>query len=101
MFLTRKDNQIKHMGHRIELGEIEVAAAAGEGVRGVCCLYQKEKKKLVLCYEGTCELSDFAHYLRSKLPTYRVPNRLVAVETLPRTPNGKLDRRALAAQVIE
>lgn len=101
VFLTRKDNQIKHMGHRIELGEIEVVAAAGEGVRGVCCLYQKEKKKLILCYEGTCELSDLAHYLRNKLPTYMVPNRIVAVEELPRTPNGKLDRRTLAAQVIE
>lgn len=101
VFLTRKDNQIKHMGHRIELGEIEVVAAAGEGVRGVCCLYQKEKKKLILCYEGECEASGLARYLRSKLPTYMVPNKIIAVEELPRTPNGKLDRRALAAQIIE
>lgn len=99
VFLTRKDNQIKHMGHRIELGEIEVVAAAGEGVRGVCCLYDKEKKRLTLCYEGECEASGLAHYLRSKLPTYMVPNRIVPVEVLPRTPNGKLDRRALAAQM--
>lgn len=101
VFLTRKDNQIKHMGHRIELGEIEVVAAAGEGVRGVCCLYEKEKKKLILCYEGECEAAGLARYLRSKLPTYMVPNRIVPVEELPRTPNGKLDRRTLAAQVIE
>ena len=101
VFLTRKDNQIKHMGHRIELGEIEVVAAAGDGVRGVCCLYEKEKKKLILCYEGECETSVFAQYLRSKLPSYMVPNRIIAVEELPRTPNGKLDRRTLAAQVIE
>ena len=101
VFLTRKDNQIKHMGHRIELGEIEVVAAAGEGVRGVCCLYEKEKKKLILCYEGECEAAGLARYLRSKLPTYMVPNRIVPVEELPRTPNGKLDRRTLAAQVVE
>lgn len=101
VFLTRKDNQIKHMGHRIELGEIEVVAAAGEGVRGVCCLYDKEKKKLILCYEGECEVSGLAKYLRSKLPSYMVPNRIVSIETLPRTPNGKLDRRALAAQIAE
>ena len=100
VFLTRKDNQIKHMGHRIELGEIEVVAAAGDGVRGVCCLYDKEKKRLILCYEGECETSGLAQYLRSKLPTYMVPNRIVPVGEIPRTPNGKLDRRALAAQVI-
>ncbi len=100
VFLTRKDNQIKHMGHRIELGEIEVVAAAGDSVRGVCCLYEKEKKKLVLCYEGECEAGGLAQYLRSKLPAYMVPNRIIPVEALPRTPNGKLDRRALAAQVI-
>ena len=100
VFLTRKDNQIKHMGHRIELGEIEVVAAAGDGVRGVCCLYDKEKKRLILCYEGECEAAGLAQYLRSKLPTYMVPNRIVPVEEIPRTPNGKLDRRTLAAQVI-
>ena len=100
VFLTRKDNQIKHMGHRIELGEIEVVAAAGDGVRGVCCLYDKEKKRLILCYEGECEASGLAQYLRSKLPSYMVPNRIVPVGEIPRTPNGKLDRRALAAQVI-
>ena len=100
VFLTRKDNQIKHMGHRIELGEIEVVAAAGDGVRGVCCLYDKEKKRLILCYEGECEAAGLAQYLRSKLPSYMVPNRIVPVEEIPRTPNGKLDRRTLAAQVI-
>lgn len=100
VFLTRKDNQIKHMGHRIELGEIEVVAAAGDGVRGVCCLYHKEKKRLILCYEGECDASRLAGYLRSKLPSYMVPNKMIPVEALPRTPNGKLDRRALAAQVI-
>ncbi|MDE7220057.1 MAG: amino acid adenylation domain-containing protein [Oscillospiraceae bacterium] len=100
VFLTRKDNQIKHMGHRIELGEIEVVASAGEGVRGACCLYEKEKKKLILCYEGECEAAGLAQYLRSKLPAYMVPNRIVPVEELPRMPNGKLDRRALAEQVI-
>lgn len=99
VFLTRKDNQIKHMGHRIELGEIEAAAASGEGVRGVCCLYDKEKKRLILCYEGECEAGGLAQFLRGKLPSYMVPNRIVPVEELPRTPNGKLDRRALAAQI--
>ncbi len=101
VFLTRKDNQIKHMGHRIELGEIEVVAAACEGVRGVGCVYNKEKKRLILCYEGECEAGSLGRYLRAKLPSYMVPNRIVPIEALPRTANGKLDRRALAAEMAD
>ena len=48
MFAARKDYQIKHMGHRIELGEIEAAAAALEEVANCCCLYHREKSKIVL-----------------------------------------------------
>lgn len=100
VFLSRKDNQIKHMGHRIELGEIEVIAGMAEGVRGVCCLHHKEKNKLVLCYEGELDVAELTRHLRAKLPPYMVPNRVVPVENLPRTPNGKLDRRTLSAQVL-
>lgn len=99
VFLTRKDNQIKHMGHRIELGEVEVIAAMADGVRGVCCLYDKEKLRLILCYEGTADTADLVRHLRAKLPAYMIPNKVLQVEALPRTPNGKLDRRTLMAQI--
>ena len=39
MFLSRKDNQIKHMGHRIELGEIEAAANSHEAICSSCCVF--------------------------------------------------------------
>lgn len=99
VFLTRKDNQIKHMGHRIELGEVEAAACMDEDVRAACCLYDKEKKRLILCYEGLPEPGEMSRRLRAKLPPYMAPNAVHRIDALPRTPNGKLDRRTLAEQV--
>ena len=52
VFVSRKDYQIKHMGHRIELGEIEVHVNMIEGVRSACCIYDKETEKIVLFYVG-------------------------------------------------
>ena len=95
VFLSRKDNQIKHMGHRIELGEVEVVACMDEAVRAACCLYDGEKKRLLLCYEGEAEPAELAKSLRAKLPPYMAPNGIHRLEALPRTPNGKMDRRAL------
>lgn len=43
VFISRKDSQIKNMGHRIELGEIESCACLCEGVESACCLFIKEK----------------------------------------------------------
>lgn len=99
VFLTRKDNQIKHMGHRIELGEVEAVACMDENVRAACCLYDKEKKRLILCYEGEGTPAQLAAALRGKLPPYMAPNAIHQVPALPRTPNGKLDRRTLAEQI--
>lgn len=99
VFLTRKDNQIKHMGHRIELGEVEAVACTDGHVRAAGCLYDKEKKRLILCYEGDCEPGELAAALRGKLPPYMAPNAIHRLDALPRTPNGKLDRRALAEQI--
>ncbi|HIR84892.1 MAG TPA: amino acid adenylation domain-containing protein [Candidatus Galloscillospira excrementavium] len=95
VFLSRKDNQIKHVGHRIELGEVEVVACMDEAVRAACCLYDGEKKRLLLCYEGEAEPAELAKSLRAKLPPYMAPNGIHRLEALPRTPNGKMDRRAL------
>lgn len=99
VFLTRKDNQIKHMGHRIELGEVEVVACMDSAVRAACCLYDAEKKRLILCYEGEVEPAALSASLRGKLPPYMMPNATHRLEALPRTPNGKMDRRALLEQV--
>lgn len=95
MFVSRKDYQIKHMGHRIELGEIEVSANMVEGVRLSGCIYDDIKGKIVLYYVGTMEEKELAVALRDKLPRYMVPNRMVRLERMPLTANGKIDRVTL------
>lgn len=92
MFVSRRDYQIKHMGHRIELGEIEVNAGQVEGIRLSGCIYDDIKGKIVLYYVGTVEEKDLAAALRSRLPRYMVPNRIVRLEQMPLTANGKIDR---------
>ena len=50
VFVSRKDNQIKHMGHRIELGEIEVVANMHPDIKSACCLFDNDNKRyIVLC----------------------------------------------------
>lgn len=99
LFLGRKDQQIKHMGHRIELGEIEITAAMHTGVRQCCCSYLPEAKKLVLCYSGAAATAELAAYLKQKLPRYMIPGQLRKMASLPLTPNGKLDRVRLRQEL--
>ena len=95
VFLSRKDFQIKHMGHRIELGEIEVIVNMNEAVRAACCLFDNEKKKIILYYVGDISSGDLAAYIKEKLPRYMVPNVLKQIDAMPLTPNGKTDRKLL------
>jgi len=46
MFVSRKDYQIKHMGHRIELGEIEMVINQMEGIQSASCIFDDDKKKI-------------------------------------------------------
>lgn len=95
IFVSRKDYQIKHMGHRIELGEIEVNVNMLPGIRMAAAIYDQEKKKIVLWYDGDPDEKELTRELKTKLPRYMLPNRLIRVERLPFTPNGKIDRVAL------
>lgn len=94
-FVGRKDYQIKHMGHRIELGEIEVIVNMHPQVRSACCIFDNEKKKIVLYYTGDLSVADMTAYIKGKLPRYMVPNVTRQLEQLPLTPNGKIDRNGL------
>jgi len=99
VFLSRKDQQIKHMGHRIELGEIELAASANAFVQSACCTYDSETKRIVLNYVGSIAPADLTAYLREKLPRYMMPASLRRLSNLPVTPNGKLDRKRLKEEM--
>ena len=92
IFMSRKDFQIKHMGHRIELGEIEAVVHAKEGIERACCLFDDVKKKIILYYVGDLTKADMVLYIKDKLPRYMVPNYVEKLDKMPLTPNGKINR---------
>jgi amino acid adenylation domain-containing protein len=92
MFVSRKDNQIKHMGHRIELGEIESAANMMDGIKSACAIFDLVKKKIILYYVGELTNAQVAIYLKEKLPRYMIPNIIEALDEMPLTSNGKINR---------
>lgn len=96
IYISRKDDQIKHMGYRIELGEIETAAAGVEGIRDCACIYDGEKKRICLCYDGRqLEKKELEQRLAKKLPVYMMPGRFCYYPALPHNANGKIDRKRL------
>ncbi len=95
VFVSRRDAQIKHMGHRIELGEIEAAVAVANGIRRACCVYDHDRKKIVLFYEGSLGSGEALTFLKGYLPRYMIPAVCCQMESLPLTPNGKIDRKYL------
>lgn len=101
MFVSRKDNLIKHMGHRIEMSEIEAAVNICGGVRSACCLYDDENKKIVLYYEGDISEKEAFASVKEKLPRYMMPNAIIKLKNMPLTANGKIDRRYLTKMFKE
>ena len=100
VFLSRRDAQIKHMGHRIELGEIEAISQTSEAVGQVCCVYDHEQRRIMLFYCGTCQESELLHYLKERLPRYMLPTACIRLDSLPKTPNGKIDRKGLRERAM-
>lgn len=96
VYLSRKDFQIKRMGHRIELGEIENTVMKLDEITRACALYEQDTQKLFLFYTGTIEKKLVAKLLREMLPIYMIPTKTFMLEEMPLTKNGKIDRKALA-----
>lgn len=92
VYTSRKDFQIKHMGHRIELGEIEANVNLVPEIKLSGCIYAKEQGKIVLYYVGDITEGDLIKALKTKLPRYMLPNKVNRLEEMPFTANGKIDR---------
>jgi amino acid adenylation domain-containing protein/non-ribosomal peptide synthase protein (TIGR01720 family) len=103
-FCGRLDHQVKIRGFRIELGEIEAALARCPGVQEAVVVARRDNlddPRLVAYVAGAAgqvpEPGAVRALLREWLPEHMVPPAVVRLDALPRTPNGKLDRRALPA----
>ncbi|HXO05828.1 MAG TPA: non-ribosomal peptide synthetase [Candidatus Sulfotelmatobacter sp.] len=106
-FLGRIDNQVKILGHRIEPGEIETVLTMHPGVKHVSVVAQTDEngtKRLIAYYACSSETGptprELRQFLQGKLPQYMVPSLFVALESLPLSTNGKVDRSALPAPVF-
>ena len=95
VFASRRDFQIKHMGHRIELGEIDAALEKVPEVVRSLCIFDEERKRILCYYQGEIDKKQLSRSLGILLPDYMIPNRFVQVEQMPVTKNGKIDRRKL------
>lgn len=100
-FVGRIDEQIKVRGHRIELGEIESALRSLSGVRESAAVASAPQGVArvsgYLVFEDSVSISpdDIRRELAMILPTPMIPNDFYRVLSIPLTPNGKTDRRAL------
>ena len=100
-FASRRDSQIKHMGHRIELGEIETVLQSLPFVENGCCLYDQTTGKIVLFYQSPEEADKaILQGLQKYLPKYMCPNRLVHFEAIPMNSHGKIDRARLKREFL-
>ncbi|WP_191992757.1 non-ribosomal peptide synthetase [Pseudomonas aeruginosa] len=101
-FLGRRDHQVKVRGHRIELGEIEAALSALPGVARAVAVTIGKPVALAAAFVPTDPTTqprtdELLAALRQLLPDYMVPTHLQAIDTLPLSGNGKVDRQALVA----
>lgn len=96
VFLSRADDQIKHMGSRIELGEIETAISSMRGIHEGACIYDGENSLIVYFYSGEeTSRREIFKFLRGHLPKYMFPNVIKKLDVLPKNRAGKIDRLKL------
>lgn len=101
-FLGRADSQVKIRGVRIELAEVEDALREHQGIRDAVVLAREgpegTPRRLVAYFVAHArppEISELRQHLRTALPEVMVPAAFVALETLPLSANGKIDRGKL------
>jgi len=102
LYLGRLDGQVKVRGYRIELGEIESALASFSGVQQSAATVREDipgRKTLVAYYISDSEISvpQLRKHLNQHIPDYMMPGAFVRMDSFPRTPSGKTDRKALPA----
>jgi len=97
-FLGRRDEQIKIYGYRIELNEIKSVLMQHVAIMdaAVLCALQETKELVAfVVLAKKISVEQLREYLENRLPYYMVPNRILFIEKMPLTENGKVDRKKL------
>ncbi|HKN83072.1 MAG TPA: amino acid adenylation domain-containing protein, partial [Pyrinomonadaceae bacterium] len=101
-FLGRGDSQVKLRGFRIELGEIQSVLLTHPAVKdAVLKVYGEDSDQQLVAYvvgrqsDAVPRPNELREFLREKLPDFMTPSAFIALEKMPLTPNGKIDRSAL------
>lgn len=94
-YIGRKDFQVKMRGLRIELGEIEFALRQQVGVKDSLVTLKDDNLVAYVVTDTQFDTNQWKTGIRGYLPDYMIPSHLVALDSWPLTPNGKIDRNAL------
>jgi amino acid adenylation domain-containing protein len=101
-FVARGENQVSIRGFRVDLGEIEsVLKSHANVLNAVVSLHENRADCLVahlVSDRGSIlSIDEIRRFLRARLPSYMIPGAFIICDSLPLTPTGKVDRRALMA----
>ncbi|MEU0240459.1 amino acid adenylation domain-containing protein [Nocardiopsis sp. NPDC006198] len=99
-YLGRKDDQVKIRGNRVEPDEIAAVVGKAPGVRAAAVVSATGPDtpiRLVAYVVGATDVPGLRAFLSARLPAFMLPDSYLMLAALPRTANGKLDRRALPA----
>ncbi|HEY3305886.1 MAG TPA: AMP-binding protein [Candidatus Binatia bacterium] len=98
----RKDFRVKIRGYGVELAEVENTLRSHRAVREAVVIAPQSKSgeaRLIAYFTSSIQaaprVSELRNFLKEKLPDYMIPSAFVKLESIPLTPNGKVDRKAL------
>jgi amino acid adenylation domain-containing protein len=107
-FLGRSDFQVKIRGYRVELGEVEAELLLRSDIKQAVCTTHTDasNQKVIVAYvvlssSKPVHSESIREELSHRLPDYMVPGHIVALQEMPVTSNGKLDRKALPLPVAQ
>lgn len=106
MYINRKDQQVKIQGFRVELSELEYHTRE---------FYDNNRRVLAMSFDGTSGLTEIAlfvetqpenpesllNYLRSKMPTYMIPSKIIYMPIFPLNSSDKVDRNRLKTELVQ
>ncbi|URZ00199.1 amino acid adenylation domain-containing protein [Clostridium felsineum] len=103
-FIGREDNQVKVRGYRVELSEVETTMNSYDGIKSSIVTVKKDNlNNNYLCgyYVASKNISksEIKEHLGKMLPPYMIPTKLIEIESVPLTANGKVDRKNLPEPV--